>query len=1044
MTDTPITINNSRYFKKTNSDENRIEIWKEDITSGDIVDFDNFGYSTVFDKALSAAQVKDNIYYVSANDGILKKIDPVIDYRIDVKTSTGNTIAGASNLTALNDALYFFKNEQFWKFDLKTGQEALVSSEYFSVAQNATNVNGILYFTSYNYQTSKALLWELDNQTGLPVIVTTFISIEELTNINGTLYLRAVDDLQVGASLWQRKPNDQTVTEVFRDNLPPLENYNDRIYFQSYTMGTDGNTVSRFDPATQSLIEIATVPDKSTQFIQIESVGNTLYARTSSYGGQDGALWKLDPITKTATKIELEPGNGVSHPGYLTKADGAIYFAADTKSTGRELWKIDPSNSNPVLLQDLNPGSDGSEPNILGYENGKLYISVSRPYVPTSRDVLELATSSTPVFNYAPEADKISDRIAGEGQKFSLILPYDQFSNANYLDPLTYSAKTAEGSQLPTWLTFDPATQTFSGTPTATDTGNLNLQVIATDTGGLSATSKFVVSVIPSPTRSVVIPNVSAQYDINNVKLGIDSAPAELTNVGGIIYLTADNGINGRELWKIDPKSGNPILIDVKAGSASSNPKNLTNVNGILYFTTSNEELWKLEPNATRPVVAKAFPGEAMNLITANGILYFSLYEYDEYGGGMQTLFKIESGGNPTKLASFDQYTYDFKAININNTIYFVAADAANGSEIWKIGANGNVTRVTDIEPGAGSSNPSNLTEFNNTLYFNASSKKDGLKTYKIDPTSGNPILAEAFAPNFALDTQKVNINGVLYFVDPNFPRNLWKVDPKTNNGLPAQVTDYDTTGIQLVSNLKNVNGTLYYTADYDASSSGSGITGKRLWKIDSTTGKGVLVDFLTPANRPSDPKILGYENGKVYLSANNGVDGNELWEINPNNTVITKTTTKTDFNGDSKSDILWRNNDGSVALWQMNGSTSTPGSIGKLTADWTIAGTGDFNGDKNADILLSNTDSRVTIWQMNGSTVTAAKTIGTLTTGWSIAGIGDFNGDESSDLLFQNTNGTVATWQVNNSAVTKTTTIGTLGAGWSIAGIGDFNRPLA
>jgi phosphodiesterase/alkaline phosphatase D-like protein len=148
----------------------------------------------------------------------------------------------------------------------------------------------------------------------------------------------------------------------------------------------------------------------------------------------------------------------------------------------------------------------------------------------------------------------------------------------------------------------------------------------------------------------------------------------------------------------------------------------------------------------------------------------------------------------------------------------------------------------------------------------------------------------------------------------------------------------------------------------------------------------------------------------------------------------------RNDFNGDGKSDILWRNTDGSVATWSMNGSTPSAGSVGTLTAGWTIAGTGDFSGDKNADMLLSNTDGRVATWQVSGSTVTAAKQLGTLSAGWSISGTGDFNGDGTSDVLLANTNGTVATWQVNNSAVTATKTLGTLGAGWSIAGTGDFN----
>jgi hypothetical protein len=35
------------------------------------------------------------------------------------------------------------------------------------------------------------------------------------------------------------------------------------------------------------------------------------------------------------------------------------------------------------------------------------------------------------------------------------------------------------------------------------------------------------------------------------------------------------------------------------------------------------------------------------------------------------------------------------------------------------------------------------------------------------------------------------------------------------------------------------------------------------------------------------------------------------------------------DFNGDRKSDILWQNTDGTLAMWLMNGTTVGPGSGG-------------------------------------------------------------------------------------------------------------------
>src|SRR5262249_39971385 len=51
---------------------------------------------------------------------------------------------------------------------------------------------------------------------------------------------------------------------------------------------------------------------------------------------------------------------------------------------------------------------------------------------------------------------------------------------------------------------------------------------------------------------------------------------------------------------------------------------------------------------------------------------------------------------------------------------------------------------------------------------------------------------------------------------------------------------------------------------------------------------------------------------------------------------------------------ILWRDSDGTVATWYMDGGPSYPG---RVTFDWTIKGTGDFHGDGKSDILWSNGD---------------------------------------------------------------------------------------
>ena len=77
----------------------------------------------------------------------------------------------------------------------------------------------------------------------------------------------------------------------------------------------------------------------------------------------------------------------------------------------------------------------------------------------------------------------------------------------------------------------------------------------------------------------------------------------------------------------------------------------------------------------------------------------------------------------------------------------------------------------------------------------------------------------------------------------------------------------------------------------------------------------------------------------------------------NPNPAMFAATQ---DFNGDCKSDVLWRNSSTQqVYEWLMNGTTFTSGSTGSPTSDWVIQGSGGFERRRQERHFVAQLDHR-------------------------------------------------------------------------------------
>ena len=96
----------------------------------------------------------------------------------------------------------------------------------------------------------------------------------------------------------------------------------------------------------------------------------------------------------------------------------------------------------------------------------------------------------------------LADVAVNEDGVIDFILPFGSFSDIDG-DALTFSASLANGSALPSWLSFDAATRRFTGTPPTDFNGLVDVQVTASD-GALSVSDAFQLTVTPVNDAPVV------------------------------------------------------------------------------------------------------------------------------------------------------------------------------------------------------------------------------------------------------------------------------------------------------------------------------------------------------------------------------------------------------------------------------------------------------------------------------------------------------------------------------------------------------------
>jgi ELWxxDGT repeat protein len=464
--------------------------------------------------------------------------------------------------------------------------------------------------------------------------------------------------------------------------------------------------------------------------------------------------------------------------------------------------------------------------------------------------------------------------------------------------------------------------------------------------------------------------NLGSDYGFN------DSSIYNLEVFNNKVYFSANNGVNGRELWVSDGTTGGTQLIkNINPGRnsygapRSSNPYGFIELNNKLYFTANDRvnggELWVTNG-------------------TENGT-------------------KLVVDINPGSESSV--YDYSNGLTEFNNKLYFSANDGVNGRELWVTdGTTGGTKLLKDIdaEGSYSSSNPSDFTEFNNKLLFSADDGVNGTELWVTDGTTGGTKLVKDINPG----SFEGYYGGT--YPDSSYPRYFTELNNKllfsANDGVNGRelwVTDGTTGGTKLLKDInpgssEGYNGETFpdssYLNDFTIFnnklyfSANDGENGTELWVTDGTANGTQLVADINPGSEGSDVGGLTVVGQELFFTANNGLTGRELFKLSfDNSTTITGTNGADNLNGNNLDNKIEGLNGedtlsglgGNDTLTGGNGKDSLDGGagndslLGGIASDTLIGGNGNdiLNGGAGSNLLTGGAGNDVfAIKSGNGS----------------------------------------------------------------------------
>ena len=351
--------------------------------------------------------------------------------------------------------------------------------------------------------------------------------------------------------------------------------YNGAVYFAAED-SSHGVEIWKYDGASAALVEdIYSGGDDSDpdNFVVYKS---TLYfqAENSSNGME---LWKINPDGDSASlAADIDSGAGDGHWGNTIVYDDYLYFQGDDGSNGKNLYRY---NGSTVEFRTGINAPDSAFPASLTIFDNTLYFnaetnsdpelyyynrSSNTMELPNNEEVNPSTTGSIPENLIVYDGNLYFEADSGNGDGRELYM-YDQGDSDQDFEIY---------EQITTIRT--------NGDALISDTVVFGSELYFTAYNGVR---EYIYSYDGATVtqHDTIVDGHSPYY------------PGSLAVYDGQLYFSAEDGSNGRELWRYDGQSAE-LVWDINPGSNDSYPYGMTVIDGRLYFSaddgSSGEELF--------------------------------------------------------------------------------------------------------------------------------------------------------------------------------------------------------------------------------------------------------------------------------------------------------------------------------------------------------------------------------------------------------------------------------------------------------------------